>query len=335
MGSNFIRFLYNRYPGYRILNLDALTYAGNPDNLMDIEQNEVELAENEKRYVFIKGDICDRAGLETLFYNYKIDAVIHFAAETHVDRSFFNVGDFVRTNIEGTRTLVEQILASRVPRFVHISTDEIYGNVPTGFSTEEAVFSPSNPYSASKAGADLLVQAYIKTHKLPALITRSSNNYGPYQYPEKLIPLAITNFLENKKIPVHGSGKHIRSWLYVQDFCSALDAIFHRAGDNSIYNISGDHRSNLEIINLVAGILNKKTPLLLEHVNDRPSADFRYAPDSSKLQRDLGWSPQHNFDVNIRGAINWYIDHRQWWEDIKTKEEYIRHYEKQSKGQWN
>mgnify|MGYP001582757572 CR=1 FL=1 len=238
IGSNFIRYLFHKYQNYRIFNLDLLTYAGNPENLLDVENHETAAQSDKRRYQFIRGDICDGVLLGNLFDKYNFSAVINFAAESHVDRSFINVFDFVRTNIEGVRSLIEICRKSRVPRFIQISTDEIYGPVPEGFSGEDAPFRPSNPYAASKAAADLLVQSYIRTHQVPALIIRSSNNFGPYQYPEKLIPLVISNIIEGKKVPVHGSGEHRRSWIHVNDFCSAIDLVLHKAPDYSIYNIS-------------------------------------------------------------------------------------------------
>jgi len=249
IGSNFIRYIYNKYPDCKIFNLDLLTYAGNPANLADIEEKENKRNPANQRCHFFRGDICDGALLANIFEKYNFDAVINFAAESHVDRSFVSVFDFIRTNVEGVRSLIEATRKYKVSRFVQISTDEIYGSVPEGFSTEDAPLKPSNPYAASKAAADLLVQSYIKTHQVPALIVRGSNNYGPFQYPEKLIPLAISNIIEGIKVPIHGSGEHRRTWIHVNDFCSAIDTALHKAPDYSIYNASGEEKTNLEIQN--------------------------------------------------------------------------------------
>ena len=334
MGSNLIRFLYTRYPSYQIFNFDALTYAGNLDNLKDIESIETSNPSDERRYIFLHGDVSDPQSVKGLFDTYKFDAVIHLAAESHVDRSIFSVADFIRTNIEGTRLLMDEARKYHVPRFIHISTDEVYGDVPDGFSTEKSPLNPSNPYAASKAGADILVQSYIKTHHLPAVIVRPSNNYGPFQYPEKIIPIGITNLLEKKKIPIHGKGLHMRSWLYTEDFCSAIDLIFHKAPAGEIYNIAGVHKTNLEILSLIAKCLNNELRDHLHFVNDRPAADLRYAPDASKLKRDLGWKPFHNPEEAIPTLVAWYLKNTDWWHKIKQTREFIGQYEKQSKGRW-
>ncbi|TSC96829.1 MAG: dTDP-glucose 4,6-dehydratase [Parcubacteria group bacterium Athens0714_26] len=333
IGSNFIRYFYNKYSNYHIFNLDALTYAGNPDNLSDIENSEAKNKTN-KRFTFIKGDICDETLIENLFKKYRFDLIIHFAAETHVDRSIFNVFDFVHTNIRGTHSLLEAVRRNSVPRFIYISTDEVYGSVPDGFADEDSPLRPSNPYAASKASADLLAQTYIKTFKTPAIIVRGSNNFGTHQYPEKLIPMAITSIIEGKKVPVHGSGEHIRSWLHVLDFCSAIDLVAHKAPIFSIYNVSGEHKSNIEVLKLLAGYLGTDIKLFKEHVNDRPSADFRYAPDCSKLQKELGWRRKYSVDSDMGDVVKWYLDNKSWWQKIKQKQEYINHYEKQYKAQW-
>lgn len=243
IGSNFIRRIYNKYSEYKIFNLDLLTYAGNPENLLDIEQKEIAIDLAKRRYNFIRGDICDNALLNDIFDKNNFDTVINFAAESHVDRSFVNFFDFIRTNVEGVRSLVEAAKKYQIARFIQISTDEIYGSVLEGSSDEKAPLQPSNPYAASKASADLLIQSYIKTYRAPALIIRGSNNYGPFQYPEKLIPLAISNIIEGKKVPIHGSGEHKRSWIHVDDFCDAIDIIVHQADDHSIFNVSGEEKA--------------------------------------------------------------------------------------------
>lgn len=336
IGSNFIRHISRKYPDYRITNLDALTYAGNPENLSDIASREVESADENQKYHFVKGDICDTALLDGLFRQGKFDLVVHFAAETHVDRSHFGVADFIRTNIEGTRCLLEASRGYQVPRFVHISTDEVYGSVSTGsVVSEEAPFRPSNLYSTSKAGGDLLVQSMMRVYHIPAVVVRGSNNFGPHQYPEKLIPLAISNIIEGKKIPIHGSGAHVRSWLHVEDFCSAVDLIAHNAADHSIYNVSGDEKTNLEVLRMVATHLGKNIDDHRAHTKDRPNADLRYGPDSSKLQRELGWTRQHGIEESLAGVVAWYVAHQDWWKKIKATDAYRDYYEKQANAEWD
>lgn len=334
IGSNFVRYFYHQRPQSRIVNLDLLTYAGNLENLKDIEGLEEELPETERRYRFRQGDICDQNLLEDLFTKHRFDLVIHFAAESHVDRSIFNMSDFVRTNIEGTRVLIEVARRNGVKRFINISTDEVYGSVEDGYADEEWPLKPSNPYSASKAGADLLVQSYIRTHDFPAVIIRGSNNYGPYQYPEKLIPLAITNLLEGKKIPVHGYGFHVRNWLHVNDFCRAIDAITHSNTRHRIYNVAGEEKTNQAVLEAITRILGKNLYDNCSHVSDRPGADLRYAPDDSRLQKEFGWRRIHNFEEEIGRVVQWYLDEDQWWRSIRLKKGFIEHYERQSKGQW-
>ena len=334
IGSNFIRFIYNKYPDYKIFNLDLLTYAGNPENLLDIEQKETAVDLTKKRYSFIYGDICDSALLNNIFDKNNFDVVINFAAESHVDRSFVNVFDFIRTNVEGARSLIEAARSRKVARFIQISTDEIYGSVPEGFSGEVAPFRPSNPYAASKAAADLLVQSYIRTHRMPALIIRGSNNYGPFQYPEKLIPLAVSNIIECKKVPIHGSGEHRRSWLHVDDFCDAIDIIIHKAADYSIFNVSGEERSNLEVLEIISRTLGGNLEDLKEHTKDRPGADLRYAPDSSKLKLELGWLPKHSIEGNLKDIVSWYQNNQDWWRKIKSKKDYLDHYKRQVKAEY-
>jgi len=334
IGSNFVKHIYKIYPEYRLFNLDLLTYAGNLENLRSIEEKESGLSVEERRYRFLEGDICDEKLIDKLFSENNFDAVVHFAAESHVDRSIFNVLHFVRTNIEGTRVLVEAARKNDLPRFVHVSTDEVYGSVPVGFADEDAPLRPSNPYAASKAGADLLIQSYISTHDFPAFIVRGSNNYGPNQYPEKLIPLAITNFVEGKKIPVHGTGEHKRSWLHTEDFCRAIDTVLHSKDFSGIYNVSGEERTNMEVLETLACILNKDIGSHLSYVNDRPAADLRYAPDSGKLQEELNWQRLHSFDKSIKDTIEWYLENQEWWKNIHLKKGYLEHMERQSNGKW-
>ena len=334
MGSNFIRYLYQKYPEYRIFNLDLLTYAGNVDNLFDIEESEANLKAVDRRYQFIYGDIADDRLLDMIFQRHNFQLVVNFAAETHVDRSIISMTDFIHTNIGGARALIEAVRTYSVPRLIHISTDEIYGSVDSGHSDEEAPLRPSNPYSSSKSAADLIVQSFIRTHKVPALIVRASNNYGSFQYPEKLIPLAISNILEKRKIPVHGKGEHVRSWLHVMDFCRALDLIIHQAPDFEIYNISGEEKTNLEILRIIAEHLNVDLIEHSEHVGDRPGADTRYAVNADKLKNNLGWQPIHSIKNDLGQIVRWYIDNQAWWKKIKERKEYQDHYQKQSKAQW-
>ncbi len=334
MGSNFIRYLYTAYPKYRIFNLDKLTYAGNPENLRDIEDGEIAKDERKRRYVFIRGDICDLSLLNSIFSRDRFDLVVHFAAETHVDRSISDVADFIRTNIEGTRCMLEAVRLYGVGRLVHISTDEVYGAIMEGEADEHTALRPANPYSVSKAGGDFLAQSYINLYALPIVIVRSSNNFGPYQYPEKLLPLAISNLLEGKKIPVHGTGEHVRSWIHVEDFCRAIDMIAHKGTEGEIYNISGDSRTNKQIIKLVADFLEKDLNSWCDYTGDRPNADLRYAPNSAKLQKELGWSRLHTIESSIGEIIKWYARNRRWWQKIKDTPEFQASYKRQATAQW-
>lgn len=334
MGSHFIRRLYTKYPGYNIVNLDLLTYAGNPENLADIVAIDQLRTVNAQRYTHITGDICDEALVGELFKKYSFDIVVHFAAESHVDRSIFHFGDFIRTNIEGTRVILETVRKYAVPRMVHISTDEVYGNVPEGFSSEDASLNPSSPYAASKTSGDMLARTYATIYEIPLSIVRSSNNFGTHQYPEKLIPLTLTNLLNEQKMPVHGDGTHVRSWLHVDDFCDAVDRIAHDDKPFSIFNLTGEHRSNLEVIAAIAAHLDRDPQQYITHVSDRPSADMRYAPDSTKIERELGWKRTHNFDTALKEVIDWYQENEAWWTSIRSRKEFLDHYERQSKAQW-
>src|SRR3989338_10750381 len=278
IGSNFIRQILNKYPDYKITNLDAITYAGNPKNLKDVEKN--------KNYEFVKGDICDSKIVDKLSKDK--DAIINFAAETHVDRSIIESGSFVKTDVFGTHTLLEAAKKYKTKKFLQISTDEIYGSIEKGSFTEESAIQPKSPYSASKAGGDMLVRAYNKTFNIPALITRSSNNYGPYQYPEKFIPLFVINLLENKKVPLYGDGLNVRDWLYVMDNCEAIDLVFHKGAPGEVYNVGGDcEKRNIDVVNMMLKALGKDESFI-EYVKDRLGHDRRYSLDSSKLKK-LGW----------------------------------------------
>src|SRR3989338_6385839 len=324
IGSNFIRQMFFRHPSYSILNYDALTYAGNPDNLIDVEESD----NGAGRYSFFKGDIVDADTLEKTVQSFQPDVIVNFAAESHVDRSLADSAEFINSNIVGAHKLFE-ISRKHNIKLVHISTDEVYGDVPEGYSSEESPIRPSNPYAASKAAADLLAQTYIRSHNAPILIVRGSNNYGPYQYPEKLIPLAITNILEGNKIPIHGNGKHIRTWIHVDDFSRGIDAVLHEGAIGSIYNISGHEQSNLELLRKIATHLEVSHDDFFEHVGDRPGADVRYAPISNKITQDLGWKPAHHIDEQITELVAWYKDNSEWWKKVKERKEFTDHYEKQ------
>ncbi|MCZ7380696.1 MAG: dTDP-glucose 4,6-dehydratase [Candidatus Methanoperedens sp.] len=306
IGSNFLRHIMEKYPDYEIINLDKMTYAGNPDNLKDVENN--------PNYSFVRGDICDAAIVDKLMQD--IDYVVHFAAESHVDRSIEDASAFVKTNVLGTFTLLDSALKHNIKKFVHISTDEVYGSRTEGSFKENDLLTPSSPYSSSKASSDLVAQSYYITHKLPVIITRCTNNFGPYQYPEKLIPLFITNLLENKKVPLYGTGKNVRDWIYVLDHCKAIDFILHNGSNGEIYNIGGGaEKTNIEITKKILNILGINESMI-EFVKDRPGHDFRYSLDCSKLQA-LGWVPEYDFDNALRNTIEWYIENRWWWEKLK------------------
>ncbi len=332
IGSNFVRYMYRKYPACRIFNYDLLTYAGNLDNLAGITKKEKARPKSQRRYFFVKGDIGDENFLDRLFARNKFDVVVNFAAESHVDRSIISSQDFIKVNVMGVHILIDLAKKYKISRFVQISTDEIYGDVGKGVSHEYSQLRPSNPYAASKAAADFLVQSYIRTHKLPAIILRGSNNYGLFQYPEKLIPLTITNLLENKLVPLHGSGRHVRRWLHVMDFCSAIDLAMHKASDFSIYNVAGEARSNREIVMRICEILGKDFRTHIKRVSDRPGADLRYAPTASKIEKQLKWKAQRNIDSALKDIVRWYKIKQKWWKKIKKKKEFLDHYKKQSRA---
>jgi len=319
IGSNFIRYILKKYKNYRIINFDKLTYAGNLDNLKDIEKN--------KRYKFIKGDIYDGKLVNNIFKKERPDFVVNFAAESYVDRSILDPEIFIKTNIMGTQVLLEAAKKYKVKRFEHISTDETYGSTEKGKFKETDSLSPNSPYAASKAGADLLARSYYKTFNLPILITRSSNNFGPYQYPEKLIPLFITNILENKKVPLYDKGKNIRDWIYVLDNCSGIDTVLHKGRIGEVYNIGGgNEKSNLEITKIILKELGKDNSFI-EYVKDRPGHDFRYALDTKKI-RKIGWRPKYIFKEALKETIEWYKNNKWWWKKIKSGE-YFKYYKRQ------
>ncbi|MBF0123244.1 MAG: dTDP-glucose 4,6-dehydratase [Candidatus Omnitrophica bacterium] len=309
IGSNFIKYMLIAYPGYKLINFDALTYAGNSDNLADIAQD--------KRYQFIHGNIT--SGSQVAEAMKGIWGVIHFAAESHVDRSIEGPEVFTRTNMLGTQVLLDYARAAGVQRFVHVSTDEVYGSLgPTGYFTENTPLSPNSPYSASKAGSDLLVRAYCETFGFPGIITRCSNNYGPYQFPEKLIPLMISNASEDWALPVYGDGLNVRDWLYVEDHCRAIDVVLHKGKVGNVYNIGGNNEwRNIDIVRLILKELGKSESLI-EFVKDRLGHDRRYAIDASKIKNELGWEPTVQFPEGIKKTIRWYCDNIEWMGRIKS-----------------
>jgi dTDP-glucose 4,6-dehydratase len=304
IGSNFIRFMMARHPDYKIINLDLLTYAGNLANLKGIGKN--------PNYQFVKGDICDFQLVDSLAPS--VDAIINFAAESHVDRSIVDPALFARTNILGTQVLLETARKYNIKKFLQISTDEVYGSLgDTGYFTEETPLSPNSPYSASKASADLFVHAYAQTYDLTINITRCSNNYGPYQFPEKLIPLLVSKALQNQPLPIYGDGSHIRDWLYVTDHCAAIDLVLHQGKSGEIYNIGGHNEwTNYELAKNILSILGKPESLI-QFVQDRPGHDRRYAINASKIRQELGWKPQYSFEQGIVETLNWYLQNRNWW----------------------
>jgi dTDP-glucose 4,6-dehydratase len=308
IGSNFIRYMLRAHPDYRIVNLDSLTYAGNLNNLKDCDSS--------PRYTFVRGDICDSPLVNRVMEEHLIDTVIHFAAESHVDRSIADASAFVKTNILGTYTLLEAARQHALHRFIHISTDEVYGSIPEGSFRETDVLSPSSPYSSSKAGSDLLALSYFTTFNLPVIVTRCTNNFGPYQFPEKLIPLFVTNLIDGKKVPVYGTGKNVRDWIHVGDHCQAIDFLLDKGDAGEIYNIGGENeRTNLEITEKILRIL-KKDDSMIEHVQDRPGHDFRYSLNCTKLRR-LGWKPSRSFEEALRDTVSWYAENEWWWRPLK------------------
>ena len=308
IGSNFIRHIMGSHPDWEVINLDVLTYAGTLNNLKGIEKN--------PHYTFIKGDICNRDIVNAILDKHKVDAIVHFAAESHVDRSIANASAFVMTNVFGTHTLLECARTHTIPKFIHISTDEVYGSTMEGSFKETDILSPSSPYSASKAGSDLLALSYFTTYNLPVIITRCTNNFGPYQFPEKLIPLFVTNLLEGKKVPVYGTGKNVRDWIHVDDHCRAIEFLLERGIPGEIYNIGGENeRTNLEITKKILDLLSRDDSMI-EYVTDRPGHDFRYSLDCSKI-RAMGWKPGYSFDEALRETITWYTRNEWWWKPLK------------------
>ena len=324
IGGNFVHYMVNKYPNYMIVNLDALTYAGNLETCQPIE--------GKPNYKFVKGDIADREFIFDLFEKEKFDVVVNFAAESHVDRSVKDPEIFIKTNVLGTQVLMDASRAYGVERYHQVSTDEVYGDLPLDrpdlFFTEETPLHTSSPYSASKASADLLVFAYHRTFGLPITISRCSNNYGPYHFPDKLIPLMISRALNDEKLPVYGNGENVRDWLHVYDHCAAIDLILHKGRVGEVYNVGGhNERTNLEVVRTILKALGKSEDLIT-YVTDRPGHDLRYAIDPTKLETELGWKPTYNFDTGIAQTIQWYLDNKQWWENIISGE-YQNYFEKQ------
>ena len=324
IGSNLVRLLLAERPGWRVVNLDKLTYAGNAENLADLEGH--------PSYRFVRGDICDGALVADLFRGERIEAVMHLAAESHVDRSILTPAVFIDTNVRGTQVLLEAARELGVPRFLQVSTDEVYGSLgPTGVFVEETPLAPSSPYSASKAGADLLALAYARTFGLHVVVTRCSNNYGPYQFPEKLIPLMIANALRDLPLPVYGDGMNVRDWIQVEDHCRGLVAALERGRAGEVYNIgASSERHNLQIVEAILDHLGKPRSLV-QFVRDRPGHDRRYAIDAAKARRELGWAPARRFEEGLVDTVRWYQAHRAWWERIISGE-YLHHPQRQDGG---
>lgn len=319
IGSNFIRYMLKKYKDYKIVNLDKLTYAGNLDNLVDIENN--------PDYSFIRGDICD-VNLVNDIMKSNVDIIINFAAETHVDRSIEDPSEFMRTDFQGVYVLLEAARKHKISKFIQISTDEVYGTAYEGFFKEEDRLKPRNPYSVGKLAGERLAYSYFATHKVPVIITRASNNFGPYQYPEKFIPLFVTNALEGKPLPLYGDGSQIRDWIYVIDHCKAIDLLLEKGEVGEVYNIAtGNLIQNIDIAKRIIKILDVSESMI-RTVTDRPGHDIRYALDFNKIQK-LGWQPSKDFENNFEDTVKWYVDNRSWWEKIKNSEEYKKYYEKQ------
>ena len=314
IGSNFIHYLLEGQKDAQIVNFDSLTYAGNLENLAAVEKD--------KRYRFFKGDITSPEDVEKAFQLDSFDAVVHFAAETHVDRSIhLDAVPFILTNVVGTQRLLDACRKHSTPRFVHVSTDEVYGSLGSdGLFTETTPVQPNNPYSATKAASDFMVRAAVKSHGLNAVITRCSNNFGPYQFPEKLIPLMLANALEDKKLPVYGDGLQVRDWIYVRDHCRGVEMVLQKGKPGEIYNLGGSHDvPNLEVIRMLLKLLDKPESLI-QYVKDRPGHDRRYAMDTAKTRTELGWKPEFDFETGLRRTVEWYLANRSWWERVRSGE---------------
>ncbi|MBQ7536238.1 MAG: dTDP-glucose 4,6-dehydratase [Stomatobaculum sp.] len=322
IGSNFVQYEVKNHPEDEIINLDLLTYAGNLESVKPVE--------NYPNYRFVRGDIADRDFIFRLFEEEKPDVIVNFAAESHVDRSITDPEIFVRTNVVGTTTLLDACRKYGIKRYHQVSTDEVYGDLPLDrpdlFFTEETPLHTSSPYSSAKASADLFVMAYHRTYGLPVTISRCSNNYGPYHFPEKLIPLVISRALNDEEIPVYGKGENVRDWLYVTDHCSAIDLVVRKGREGEVYNIGGhNERTNLDVVKTILRALNKPESLI-KYVTDRPGHDLRYAMDPTKIETELGWKPEYNFDTGIPVTIQWYLDNKEWWEHI-VNGEYTKYFD--------
>src|SRR5439155_6302561 len=318
IGANFVRLLMSRGEPVKLVVLDKLTYAGNLANLDG-------LLGDPQRLLFVKGDVADRDMVNALFDDHNIKEVVHFAAETHVDRSIMGSGPFVQANVVGTQVLLDVARAKGVEKFLHVSTDEVYGTLPEDRPeikfTEDTPIQPNSPYSASKAASDCLVRSYYHTFKMPVMTTRCSNNYGPYQFPEKAIPLFVTNLMEGKKIPLYGDGMNVRDWLFVEDHCDAIWTVLNKGQAGEVYNIGGDNEmTNRKIVETILSHMGKSWDEGVQMVKDRPGHDRRYAIDASKIKRELGWKPKHKFEQATRATIQWYKDHADWWQAIKSGE---------------
>lgn len=319
MGSNFIRYILNKYPDYKIINLDKLTYSGNLNNLKDVE--------NSPNYQFVKGDICDQNLVEKLSKD--VDVIINYAAETHVDRSILNPSAFVKTDVLGTYTLLEASKKYKHKRFIQISTDEVFGSKEAGKFKEDSPFLPNSPYAASKAGGDLLCRSYVTTYNLPIIVTHSCNFFGPYHYPEKFISLSIVNLLQGKKIPLYGDGQNVREWIYTEDHCNALDLVLHKGQVGQIYNISSEEEwKNIDVLRLIIKIMGKDENSIA-YIKDRPGHDRRYSLDSTKIKKELGWKPKLSFEEGLRKTIDWFKENEWWWKPIIENKEYQEFYQKQ------
>lgn len=313
IGSNFIRYILNTYPNYKITNLDIVSYCANFKNLRDIE--------NTPRYTFIKGDVKDVDVVKKAMKD--CDAVANFAAESHVDRSIKNPNQFIKTNVHGVLTLLRVARDMKISRYIQIGSDEVYGSIEAGSFTENSLLNPRSPYSASKAGGDLLALSFYTTYKLPVIVTRSSNNFGPYQFPEKVMPLFITNALEDKKLPVYADGMNVRDWLYVLDNCEAIDLVLHKGKVGEVYNVSGEHEiTNIDLTRRILKYLEKGEDLI-EFVEDRPGHDKRYSMECAKIKA-LGWRPKHDFEDALKNTIRWYKENRDWWKPLKKSAEDAR-----------
>ena len=325
IGSNFVRMLLKRDEDVKLVALDKLTYAGNLANLEDLF--------SDKRLAFVKADICDGVAMSEVFEKHGVREVVHFAAESHVDRSIMSSGPFIQTNVVGTQVLLDLAKAKNIDKYLQVSTDEVYGSLPEDKPeikfTEDTPLAPNSPYSASKAAADCLVRSYFHTFHMPVLITRCSNNYGPYHFPEKMIPLFVTNLIEGKKVPLYGDGMNIRDWLYVEDHCEAIWTVLNNGRPGEVYNVGGNNEiPNRRITEIILKEMGKNWDESVQYVKDRPGHDRRYAIDASKMKRELGWSPKHKFEEAIKTTIRWFSEHEKWWKSIKSGE-YLKYYERQ------